>query len=167
MSPLLQLCYLCMALDAFAEREVRDRFSALKDMHGNEKHHLHPDAVSHHLGDELTSRNITDVYCVGTAGDYCVSHTAMDVADAGFKTYVIEDVTKSFYHGEAWPAMKKKLAAKKVEVVMKDGPEVGRVRAISGKGPEKRGSQPTMVFNGNFTAPVFFGYSAEQAKGLL
>ena len=92
----------------------------------------------------------------------------MDVADAGFKTYVIEDVTMSFDHGQAWPAMKEKLQAKNVELVMKDGLEVGRVRAMGGgkKGSEKQGTQPTMVFNGNFTGPVFFGYSAEQAKGL-
>ena len=60
-------------------------WSALKDVHRNEKHELHPDAVSHHLGDELTSRNITHVFCVGTAGDYCASHTAIDIASAGFK----------------------------------------------------------------------------------
>ena len=91
----------------------------------------------------------------------------MDVADAGFKTYVIEDVTMSFDHGEAWPAMKEKLKERAVEVVMKDGPEVGRVRALGGgKVLETKGIEPAMVFNGNFNGPVFFGYTAEQAKDL-
>ena len=116
------------------------RFSALKDVHGNGKHDLHPNAVSHHLGDELSSRNITHVFCVGTAGDFCVSHTAIDVASAGFKAYVIEDVTMSFDAGEGWPAMKKELEAKGVEVVTMNGPEVGRVRALGDRDGENGGS---------------------------
>lgn len=147
------------------------RFSALKDVHGNNKHELHPEAISHHLGDELTSKEITHVFCVGTAGDYCVSHTAMDIASAGFKTYVVEDVTMSFDNDEAWPAMKKELKAKDVGVVMMNGPEVGRVRASGGQGKqekqENQGNQGKMIFHGNFNGPVFFGYSAEQSQGLI
>lgn len=148
------------------------RYSAIKDLHGNDKHNLPEGAVSHHLADELASNNITDVFCVGTAGDLCVSHTAMDVASAGFKAYVVEDVTKSFDAGKGWPAMKKELKAKGVEVVTLDGPEVGKVKALKGNGlgdDEKSGKQPamTMVFKGNFNGPVFFGYAADQAKALM
>ena len=87
----------------------------------------------------------------------------MDIADAGFKAYVIEDVTMSFDNGEAWPAMKKKLKTKGVEVVRMDGLEVEKVRALGGK----EGNQAKMVFHGNFNGPVFFGYTAEQSKGLM
>lgn len=149
------------------------RHSALNDIHGNHKHELPKNAISHHLADELTANNITDVFCVGTAGDLCVSHTAIDLASAGFKAYVIEDVTMSFDAGKGWPAMKKELKAKGVEVVMLDGPEVERVKALGGGGTEGKGKTEgqgkpaTMVFHGNFNGPVFFGYSAEQAKGLM
>lgn len=105
-------------------------YSPFKDVHGNRKHDLHPDAVSHHLGDEMASKKITDVFCVGAGGDFCVSHTAMDVVSEGFKTYVIEDATRSFDDKERWVAMKKELGEKGIEVVMMDGPEVGRVRAL-------------------------------------
>lgn len=132
-------------------------WSALKDVHGNTKHELHPDGVSHHLADEMASKNITDVFCVGTAGDWCVSHTAMDVADAGFKAYVIEDVTMSIDHDKDWPAMKKKLKAKGVEVVMMNGPEVEKVGALSGG----QGIQTKMIFHGDFNGPVFFGSGAK------
>ena len=77
----------------------------------------------------------------------------MDIANAGLKAYVIEDVTMSFDNGEDWPAMKKKLKTKGVEVVMMNGPEVGRVRALG----EKEGNQTKMVFHGDFNGPVFFG----------
>lgn len=128
------------------------RYSVLKDVHGNEKHDLHPDAVSHHLGDELKSKGITHVFCVGTAGDYCVSHSAMDIADAGYKAYVIEDATLSVDNDKGWPAMKKKLKTKGVEVVIMNGPEVAKVRAPGGKD----GNQAKMVFHGDFNGPVFF-----------
>lgn len=113
----------------------------------------------------MASTNITHVFCVGTAGDYCVSHTATDIASAGFKAYVIGDVTMGFDAGEAWPAMKKELKAKGVEVVRMDGPEVGRVAGDGSR--EGQGNQATMVFHGIFNGPVFFGNSAEQTKGLM
>lgn len=69
----------------------------------------------------------------------------------------------SFDNGEAWSAMKKKLKAKDVELVMMNGPEVGRVRALGGQGKQ----QAKMIFHGNFNGPVFFGYSAEQSQGLM
>lgn len=57
----------------------------------------------------------------------------MDFADARFKAYVLEDVTMNLDNGEAWPAMKKKLKTKGVEVVMMNAPKVGRVRALGRK----------------------------------
>ena len=52
----------------------------------------------------------------------------------GFKAYVIEDMVRSFDGGERWAAMREELGVKGVEVVMVDGEEVGRVRALSGWG---------------------------------
>lgn len=156
-----------ISLYLHADRFNPSRYSALKDVHRNHKHELPPGAVSHHLGDELASKNITDVFLVGTAGDYCVSHTAIDIANAGFKAHVIEDVTMSFDAGKGWPAMKKQLKANNVEVVMMNGPEVGRVRALSDGKTDSQETQATMVFHGNFNGPIFFGYPAEQTKRLM
>ena len=78
----------------------------------------------------------------------------MDIASAGFKAYLIEDVTMSFDNYEAWPAMKKQLKAESAEVVKMNGPEVGKVRALSAG---SQGNQSKMIFHGDFKGPVFFG----------
>ena len=36
-------------------------WSALKDVHENEKHELHADTVSHHLSDEIAAKDITQM----------------------------------------------------------------------------------------------------------
>ncbi|KAJ5075578.1 pyrazinamidase/nicotinamidase [Anaeramoeba ignava] len=46
------------------------------------------------LEDILKQNNITDTYICGLAYDYCVSFTAVDSAECGFKTFFIEDATR-------------------------------------------------------------------------
>lgn len=46
------------------------------------------------LGDYLRSLNVTDVYIVGIATDYCVKYSALDACHLGFKTHVIEDACR-------------------------------------------------------------------------
>lgn len=43
----------------------------------------------------LKARGVKEVYVCGLAGDYCVYFTAKDALHAGFKTYLIEDATRS------------------------------------------------------------------------
>jgi nicotinamidase/pyrazinamidase len=43
----------------------------------------------------LRENNVTKVYCVGLAFDYCVGSTARDAAELGFDTYLIKDATRS------------------------------------------------------------------------
>lgn len=43
----------------------------------------------------LRERYINTVYIVGVATDYCVKWTALDAQQAGFTTYVIEDMCKA------------------------------------------------------------------------
>lgn len=43
------------------------------------------------LGDYLKSEEITDVYLLGLATDYCVKYSALDSVHLGFKTHVILD----------------------------------------------------------------------------
>lgn len=43
----------------------------------------------------LKSFAITDLYLVGLALDFCVKHTALDAVELGYRTFVIEDATRS------------------------------------------------------------------------
>jgi nicotinamidase/pyrazinamidase len=43
----------------------------------------------------LKARGIERVYVVGLATDFCVAWTAIDAAEAGFRTFVIEDATRA------------------------------------------------------------------------
>jgi len=43
------------------------------------------------LGEFLRDRNVTDVYILGLATDYCVKYSALDALQFGFTTHVIED----------------------------------------------------------------------------
>lgn len=47
------------------------------------------------LAGYLRERNVTEVYVCGLAGDYCVYFTAIDAIREGFKTFYIEDATRS------------------------------------------------------------------------
>jgi len=46
------------------------------------------------LGDYLKKRNVTEVYLVGIATDYCVKFTALDAVALGFRTTLIEDASR-------------------------------------------------------------------------
>ena len=46
------------------------------------------------LGDYLKDKGVSDVYVLGLATDYCVKFTALDAAELGFSTYVIEDACR-------------------------------------------------------------------------
>ena len=43
------------------------------------------------LGDYLREQNVTGVYVLGLATDYCVKWTALDAVQLGFRTHLIED----------------------------------------------------------------------------
>ena len=47
------------------------------------------------LAQTLRDADITDVYVVGLAADYCVKYTALDAQREGFKTWVIGEATKA------------------------------------------------------------------------
>ncbi len=63
-----------------------DCYSALKDARG---------AKNSDLAEWLQSKGIEEVYVCGLATDFCVSMTAQDLADEGFKTFVIEDACRA------------------------------------------------------------------------
>jgi nicotinamidase/pyrazinamidase len=46
------------------------------------------------LGDWLKAKGVTAVYVCGLATDYCVKFTALDAAQLGFQTHLIEDASR-------------------------------------------------------------------------
>jgi 8-oxo-dGTP pyrophosphatase MutT (NUDIX family) len=46
------------------------------------------------LADYLRRSRVTDVYVAGLATDYCVRATALDAAELGFRTHVVEDACR-------------------------------------------------------------------------
>ena len=46
------------------------------------------------LGQYLATKNVTDLYVVGLATDYCVKFTALDGCKLGFKTHLIQDACR-------------------------------------------------------------------------
>ena len=86
--------------------------------------------VSHDLVRLLKERETTDVFVVGLAGNYCVKYTAIDAAKAGFKTYVVDEATKSVPPDD-WSAAKDELQSSKVRIISQDGEEMQRVRQLA------------------------------------
>ncbi|KAF6766743.1 pyrazinamidase/nicotinamidase [Ephemerocybe angulata] len=59
------------------------------------------------LPGHLAEHGITDVFCVGLAGDFCVKYTALDAVDYGYRTWVVVDCVKSISQDEvAWDKLK-------------------------------------------------------------
>lgn len=46
------------------------------------------------LGEYLETQQISEVYIMGLALDYCVKYTVLDAIQLGFKTYLIEDACR-------------------------------------------------------------------------
>lgn len=46
------------------------------------------------LGDYLKEKDVTEVFVMGLATDYCVKFTALDAVDLGFKTYLVSDACR-------------------------------------------------------------------------
>ncbi|KAI1804257.1 pyrazinamidase/nicotinamidase [Daldinia bambusicola] len=74
----------------------------------------------------LREKQVTDVYVVGLAADYCVKHAAIDAAKEGFKTYLVEECTRAV-DPSGWPECKKEIETSGAKVVSMDGPEVSRL----------------------------------------
>ncbi|KAJ9616555.1 NAD(+) salvage pathway protein [Cladophialophora chaetospira] len=101
-----------------------EMYSAFSDSFGNLT--SGDGGVSHDLAKELAAENITHVYVVGLAGDYCVKDTALGSAKAGFTTYLVEEAQRCV-DPRTWSDVKTALADGSVTVVSMDGDEVRRV----------------------------------------
>lgn len=64
----------------------------------------------------LKEKNVTDVFVVGVAFDYCVKETAIHAAKEGFRTRVIREATKAT-SAENWSLTEKDLNKFGVKVI--------------------------------------------------
>lgn len=99
-----------------------EMYSAFADAFGNQDPAIV--SVNADLRSYLNDRGVTDVFVVGVAGDYCVKHTALDAARAGFQSFVVQDATECVAPGSGWEATKHELAETGVQVVRSNGPEI-------------------------------------------
>jgi len=76
----------------------------------------------------LKAENITDVWVVGLAYDYCVGYSALDAYNEGFRVAVVEDATRGVAP-DSTKAMKAKLLSSGIAVVQSS--EVPRSGLVS------------------------------------
>ncbi|ORY57746.1 isochorismatase [Pseudomassariella vexata] len=74
----------------------------------------------------LKEKEISDVYVVGLAADYCVKNCAVDAAKEGFKTFIVEESTRAV-DPDGWQDCKEEIKAMGVEIVNMKSPEVQRL----------------------------------------
>ncbi|PYH92473.1 Isochorismatase hydrolase [Aspergillus ellipticus CBS 707.79] len=94
-----------------------EMYSAFADAFGNLDKEVNRSSVDVDLRGVLSEQGITDVFCVGVAGDYCVKSTAVDAARAGFRSFLVEDATRCVDPGEGWEEAKRELKAAGVGLV--------------------------------------------------
>ncbi len=79
----------------------------------------------------LNDSDISHVYVVGLAGDYCVSCTAIDAQKEGFKVYVVREGVKSVDPSDnGWGAAVRTMEEIGVNIVGLNGDEVNKVRQL-------------------------------------
>jgi len=105
-----------------------EMYSAFTDAFGNNDCAT-TKGVNVDLAAALAERKVSDVFVVGVAGDYCVKYTAIDAAERGFKTWVIEEGTKCVVPELGWAKAKAEMETHDVKVIAAAGPELARVRA--------------------------------------
>ncbi|EAW11382.1 putative isochorismatase family hydrolase [Aspergillus clavatus NRRL 1] len=101
-----------------------EMYSMFSDAFGNLDPTLTARSVDVDIKAVLVERNVTHVFTVGLAGDYCVKCTAIDAARAGFKSYLVEDATRCVDPGAGWEAAKQEFQAAGVSLIRSDGPEI-------------------------------------------
>ncbi|KAH6883052.1 pyrazinamidase/nicotinamidase-like protein [Alternaria rosae] len=86
-----------------------------------------PSVAKSGLAETLRKAEITDVFVVGLAGDYCVKYTAIDAQKEGFKTWVVGDATRAV-DPSAMGEVHKEYEKVGVTVIAKDDAQVQRVK---------------------------------------
>ena len=82
------------------------------------------------LAELLKKADISHVFLVGLAADYCVKYTAIDSCEENFTTYIIEDATKAV-DPHCWPRVRNVLHRKGVQLIDSDSEEIRSIRGFS------------------------------------
>ncbi len=77
----------------------------------------------------LKDAQITHVYIVGLAADYCVRYTAIDSAKEGFRTYVVREATRPV-DSASWPSVEAELEQAGVGLISIDQSEIAMVQSL-------------------------------------
>jgi len=85
-----------------------------------------PKVADSGLAGLLRAADITHVYVVGLAADYCVRCTAEDARAEGFEAYIVEEATRAV-DPDAWESQRAEVEGKGVKIVSADGEEVKRL----------------------------------------
>jgi nicotinamidase-related amidase len=88
-----------------------------------------PCVAKSNLAKTLRDADITDVYVVGLAADYCVKYTAIDSAKEGFTTWVVGEATKAV-DPSSLGAVYGEYKTASISVVGMDGEQIGKVRKL-------------------------------------
>ncbi|KAB2579357.1 putative pyrazinamidase nicotinamidase protein [Lasiodiplodia theobromae] len=81
------------------------------------------------LADLLRAADVSDVFVVGLAMDYCVKFTALDAVREGFRTVVVTEGTKPVDPSK-WAEVQQEMEAAGVGFVSVDGDEIKRVEQL-------------------------------------
>lgn len=114
------------SLDLFVHKGQHSQvemYSAFADAFGNLELAKAAGSVDIDLASVLREKSVTDVFVVGLAGDYCVKCTAIDAVRAGFRSWLIEEGTKSVVPAD-WDKVKDELRAAGVSVIHIDDPVI-------------------------------------------
>ncbi|CRG88096.1 hypothetical protein PISL3812_05123 [Talaromyces islandicus] len=119
-------------LDVLAKKGMDARvemYSCFGDAFHNTDPTLVARSVDVNVAELLRAKNVTDVFVVGLAGDYCVKYTALDAARVGFKSWVVEDATKCVDPQEGWKQTLLEFKELGVSVIRSDSAELARLRS--------------------------------------
>lgn len=78
------------------------------------------------LSKMLKDKNITDVFVVGLAADYCVLNCATDAFKEGFNTFIVEEGTRAV-DPDGWPKTRQGLQEQGIQIVSMDSEHVQRL----------------------------------------
>ena len=87
--------------------------------------------ATHDVVELLKAKNVSHVFVVGLAGDYCVKCTALDAVKAGFAAYVVEEGTKCVDPGSGWADTAKEFERSGVRIIHANGPEIEKVKSLN------------------------------------
>jgi nicotinamidase-related amidase len=107
--------------------EMSEMYSVFADAFGNSN--CVGRGVSHDVVELLKTKQVSHVFVVGIAGDFCVRYTALDAAKAGFGVYVVEKGIKCVDPERGWHDTVQEFDRSGIKIVRADGPEITRVKS--------------------------------------